>query len=100
MPHRRLAARVDANHAELRQQAQQAGLMWVDTFRIGQGVPDAFVGWRGQWWAVEIKDPEQPPNKRRLTDDEHEWHANAERRGAPAAVVHDIDELLSLWEAE
>jgi len=98
MPHRRLAARVDANHAELREQAQQAGLMWVDTFRVGQGVPDAFVGWRNTWWAVEIKDPAKPPSKRALTDDESAWHTEAMHRGAPVAVVHDIHELLALWE--
>jgi hypothetical protein len=97
--HRRIAARVDGNHAELRQQAQQLGLFWVDTFRLGKGAPDAFVCRWGEWWAVEIKDPAQPPSKRRLTPDEERWHDEAaQTQDAPVAVVETIDDLLALWE--
>lgn len=93
----RRAARVDGNHAELRQQARACGMLWVDTFRLGEGAPDAFVCWRGAWCAVEVKDPTKPPSKRRLTDDELEWHEHANAKGAPVAVVHDIQELMGIW---
>ena len=96
---RRRAARVDGNHAALRKQARDCGLFWLDTFQLGNGAPDAFVCRLGEWWAVEIKDPAQPPSRRRLTPDEKRWHAEAvDTQDAPVAVVETLEELLGLWE--
>ena len=93
----RRAAKVDGNHASLREMARQCGIFWVDTFQLGKGAPDAFACNNGQWWAIEIKDPAQPPSKQRLTDDEQEWHKLAAWNHAPVAIVRTIDELLELW---
>ena len=97
MTHRRIAAKVDGNHAALRKQAQDCGIFWLDTFRLGKGAPDAFVCRWGEWWAIEIKDPAQPPSRRRLTPDEEAWHEAAADQDAPVAVVETLDDLLGLW---
>ena len=54
---RHYARKVDLNHAQIRTELRQAGLMVVDTSRLGGGVPDLVVfdsrNARARW--VEIK---------------------------------------------
>ena len=70
----RLAARVDTNQAQIVAELRQCGVTIEHLHTIGQGCPDILCGWRGENYAFEIKDPDKPPSKRRLTEDEERWH--------------------------
>ena len=64
-------AKVDANHAEIREAVRTAGYLWQDTFRQGDGCPDAFVLSKSKRWvALEIKsgDNELTKKERELFD--------------------------------
>ncbi len=89
------AARTDANHADLRQDAYTAGYMWIDTFRAGQGAPDAWVCSKsGRWIALEIKSPGG-----RMTPKERGNYDACRRYGAPYEVVHNWAELAAVLAA-
>lgn len=52
------AARVDANHAEIRDALRQCGYLLIDAYRQGDGCPDMFVLSKSRRWvAFEIKSP-------------------------------------------
>jgi hypothetical protein len=42
--------------------------------QLGQGKPDLLVGFRGRNVLLEVKDGAKPPSRRKLTDDEADWH--------------------------
>jgi len=44
------------------------------THQLGKGFPDIAVGYQGRNYLFEIKDPAQEPARRRLTEDEADWH--------------------------
>jgi hypothetical protein len=71
----RRAAKVDRNQAEIVRDLRKAGCsVWI-TSGVGQGAVDIVVGYDGRNFLLEIKDPLQPPSKRRLTEDESTFHA-------------------------
>ena len=70
----RRAAKVDGNQSVVVRDLRSCGVSVQHLHAIGQGCPDILCGWKGRNWAFEIKDPAQPPSKRRLTDDEIDWH--------------------------
>lgn len=80
----RYAARVDDNQPEIVKMVEQLGGLVVYTHMLGQGVPDIFVAFGGQWRAVEIKDGSKPPSARKLTKAERDFH---ERYGRLAPVL-------------
>jgi hypothetical protein len=65
--------------------------VWVDTYRQGDGVPDAFCLSRsGHWVALEIKSPGG-----RLTRAEREfWDSLPE--SAPAEIIYGIDQFYEV----
>lgn len=64
------ARRQDRNHAEIRAEFKRLGCSWCDTYELGNGRPDGFVGLGGISMGIEIKDGLKPPSARRLTPDE------------------------------
>ena len=66
----RRAARTDANHTEVVKALRRIGASVVSLASVGAGIPDILCGHNGLNWLFEVKNPEQPPSKRRLTDDE------------------------------
>ena len=52
---------------------RRIGASVTPTHTIGGGFPDLVCGFRGRSILFEVKDPKQPPSKRRLTDDEAIW---------------------------
>lgn len=62
--------RVDRNHATIVRELQQRGMSVVSLARMGAGVPDLLVGWRGIDRLVEVKAPKARPRGRsmRATD--------------------------------
>ena len=88
----RRRARTDGNHRAVIDALRQIpGVSVADTSRLGQGFPDCVVGYRGMSYLLEIKDPAQPPSKRRLTPDEQAWF---DRWRGHAEVVETIEQAL------
>ena len=71
----RRAAKIDANQNDIVQALRAAGCSVQSIATVGKGVPDLIVGYGGQSYLLEIKDPAQPPSKRQLTDFEQAWHS-------------------------
>lgn len=69
-----MAKRTDRNQSEIVRALRQAGATVTATHEIGKGFPDLAVGYRQQNFLIEIKDPLQPPSRKRLTPDEKQWH--------------------------
>lgn len=86
--------RVDSVHAGIRAAARAAGYGWIDTYRQGDGCPDAFVLSRGgRWLALEIKS-----HGGKLTDAElHLWTSLP--ANAPWAMVESFSDLERILEA-
>ena len=89
----RQRARTDANQADIVKHLRGCGVTVFPTHQLGRGFPDIVCGFGGMTYLFEIKDPAKPPSKRRLTDDEREFHANW--RGQ-IAVIETADDALVL----
>lgn len=74
MPPRRVH-RQDGNHAAIRAEFKRLGCSWMDSYELGSGRPDGFVGYGGLCMPIEIKDPSQSVKTRQLTPAQIEFHA-------------------------
>lgn len=93
----RRAARTDRNHAPIRDGLRRVpGFVVVDTSRLGDGFPDLLVGHRKQWIPLEVKDPAQPPSRRRLTPAEAEFRRGCELGSLPCFVVETLDQAVAV----
>lgn len=70
----RRAANIDANQPEIVEYLRSLGMSVCLLHTVGKGVPDLLVGFRGRNVLLEVKDGEKPPSRRRLTEDESDWH--------------------------
>lgn len=86
----RMRGKVDANQSRIVKELRQAGCSVAMTSNLGGGFPDILVGWRGVNVLAEIKDPNQPPSKRRLTPDEQEFHAAWKGQKCVIETAEDI----------
>ena len=82
----RLAAKVDRNQAAIVADLRAVGASVESLARVGAGVPDLLVGFRGSNWLLEVK-----VGKAELTPDQQAWHPTW--RGQ-VAVVRSADEAL------
>ena len=90
----RRAARIDANQPGIVKELRQIpGVSVAITSALGDGYPDLTVGFRGRTYLFEIKDPDKPPSKRRLTEEEAEFFA---RWRGHVAKVESANEILSV----
>jgi len=71
---RKYSAKADRNQPSIVKEYRRLGATVAHTHMVGGGFVDIVVGYMGINSLVEIKDPEQPPSKRRLTTDEQIWH--------------------------
>jgi hypothetical protein len=88
----RRAARVDANHAEIRETYRRLGCSVADTFTLGKGFPDLVVAKFGITDLVEVKDGSKPASARKLTDDEIKFH-NA--WFAKVWIIKSVEDVLA-----
>lgn len=88
----RRAARVDGNHSEIVAGLRKIGARVVDLSKVGEGVPDILAGMAGRWVLIEIKDPSQPANKRKLNAAQVRFHA--EHSDLPLAVVLTVEDAI------
>lgn len=86
-------ARKDNNQNELVEQMRDLGFHVAITHQLGGGFPDIVVGGYGLNFMFEIKDPDQPPSKRRLTPDEELFHTVWYGQ---VDVVETIDDVLAV----
>ena len=93
----RRAARVDSNQTEVVAALRKIGASVTPIHTVGNGCPDLAVGFRGRTVLFEVKDPKQPPNKRRLTDDEAIWFGNWK---GEAYVVETIEQAIAILTKE
>lgn len=89
------ARRVDTAQSGIVQALEAAGCLVQSLARLGDGLPDLLVGTRGRWILLEVKSPDQPPNKRRLRPGQQTFHALAEALHLPCFVVMDPRQALT-----
>jgi len=89
----RRRARVDSNQPETTRCLRQLGVSVELIHRLGGGIPDYLLGFRGLNYLVELKDENKPPSRRALTPDETEWHDSW--RGQ-VDTCKNLDEILVL----
>jgi Holliday junction resolvase len=88
----RKRGRRDRNHSDIVRALRKAGCSVIDDMaNLGKGVPDLLAARAGQLALMEVKDPLQPPSKRKLTEDEELFHATF---GAPIHVVYYPEDAL------
>lgn len=89
--------RVDRNQKSIVEALRDIGATVWHTHEAGKGAPDIVVGYNNgkerRNYLFEIKDPEQPPSKRRLTDDEEIFHENWKGQ---VDVIHSAEEALEI----
>ena len=82
----RRAARIDNNQIEIVAVLRGVGAIVTPTHQIGHGFPDLVVGYRGQNYLLEVKEPHG-----RLTADEATWH---DCWRGQVRIVRSVDEAL------
>jgi len=89
----RRRARKDENQNPIVAALNDLYVSVVDLSAVGCGLTDLLIGHRGVNYLIEIKNPNQPKSKRKLTKDQVEFHATW--RGQKA-VVESVDEILQI----
>jgi hypothetical protein len=90
----RRAAHIDSNQSAIVDALRAAGASVEPKLaRVGEGCPDLLVGIRGVNALFEIKDGEKTPSRRKLTQDEKDWHA--EWRGT-VYVIYSVEQALKV----
>ena len=94
----RRRGRVDENHAAIVGLLRGFDCSVISTAGIGSGFPDVVCGFQAKTHLIEIKDGDKSPSRRRLTDDEREWHATW--RGEAVYVLEsarEAEQLVRQW---
>lgn len=90
----RKRGRRDGNHKLVIRELRAIGYSVHDLGGVGDGCPDIVVGAQGKNWLFEIKDPAQPPSKRRLTSDERIFFANWRGQVRKVETAEEIIEVV------
>lgn len=88
----RRAAASDANQKEIVVALRAVGCMVIPCHAVGQGFPDLVVGYQGDTFLIEVKDPSQPKHRHELTPAQKLFHAAWP--GKPIAKVFTVKEAL------
>jgi hypothetical protein len=97
----RRRGRVDENHTAIVDLLRGLDCLVISTAGVGDGFPDLVVGFQGVTHLIEIKDGDKSASRRRLTDDEKEWHATW--RGEAVYIVEsarDAEQLVRQWDRD
>lgn len=95
MSHISRANKVDANQAEIVQGLRDAGYSVCVTSMVGDGFTDIICGKRGINLLMEIKNPDMPPSKRKLTPEQVRFHNDWL---GPICVVETLEDALLMIE--
>lgn len=85
-----VAKRTDGNQTEIVEGLRKLGYSVAVTSMMGNGFPDIVVAKDFKTMLVEIKDPSQPPSKRKLTADELKFHAKWNDIIVVAETIQDV----------
>lgn len=86
--------RADANQSELVSQIRKIpGVTVKHTHVVGEGFVDVVIGYKKTNYLCEIKDPNKPPSKRRLTEDEERFHKDWTGQ---IAIIETFDDVLKM----
>ena len=90
----RYAKRTDDNHRKVVEdfKAAMPEATVHDCSGAGRGFPDLCIGVFDRNWLVEIKDPDKPPARRKLTTAQVGMHSNWQGQ---VAVVHSAAEICA-----
>lgn len=89
--------RTDGNHTKIVRELRQLGYAVQSLADLGDGVPDIIIAPRNV--LIEIKDPSQPPSKRRLTPQEKKWHEVWLAAGGQVATCETTEEILKVLDS-
>jgi hypothetical protein len=92
----RRRAKVDRNHAEVRDALRQIGWWVKDASKWGEGWPDLMIAKPGRYMFVEVKDGTRPPSERKLTPAQVRVHAELQAAGVPVVVVTSVEQAIRL----
>jgi hypothetical protein len=92
----RQRARTDRNQQAIMHDLRKAGCAVEDLSKLSGGCPDLLVGTRGLNFLFEVKDPEQPLSKQRLTADEQEWHRIWQASGGQVHIITSAQDALTV----
>jgi hypothetical protein len=72
----RYAKRTDDNHADIVAEFREAmpEATVFDASGAGRGFSDLVIGWKGQNYLIEVKDPDKAPSRRKLTPAQEKFH--------------------------
>lgn len=85
----RRRAASDGNQPAIVAALRKAGATVAACHAVGQGFPDLVVGFRGQNYLIEVKDPSQPKHRHELTPAQVEFHAGWKGVIAKAFTAED-----------
>ena len=88
--------RTDANQALIVRELRNLGYTVQVLSSVGQGCPDLVIGMSGRNLLAEVKDPHQPPSKRKLTPEEKAWHENWRGQVSVIEKTEDVLKLLCM----
>jgi hypothetical protein len=91
------ARRTDTNQGSLVKAMRDMGMSVFITSGLGNGFPDLCCGFRGINYLFEVKDPDKPPSKRRLTPDEQQFFAGW---NGSVYKIETIDEVIEIIEKD
>ena len=83
--------RIDANQRMIVRALRDTGVSVQSLADLGRGVPDLLCGYKGRNVLMEVKDSSQPPSRRRLTEDEQNWH---DKWRGQVVVVETVEDAL------
>ena len=92
----RRAAKVDANHRQIRTALRQVGWTVHDLSGAGNGIPDLLCLKAGRVAFVEVKDGSKVPSARKLTPDQVALHEAFTAAGTPVHIVTSVEEAIRL----
>jgi Holliday junction resolvase len=89
----RRAAKIDDNQKKIVEQLRRCGVSVAVTSMMGKGFPDIIAGHNGVNYMIELKDGAKTASRRKLTEDEQEWHKKWKGK---VHVADDIDDCLKI----
>ena len=89
-----LASKVDLNQPQIIRDLRKLGACVTVISSLGKGVPDLLVSYQDKWWLFELKNPDKPKSKQRLTQDEQRW---VNKQKAPVYIIRDIGEAITIF---
>jgi len=89
----RLRAKTDVNQKAVVKQLRAIGATVAITSQLGKGFPDIVVGYGGDNYLFEIKDPKKTPSERKLTKDEQTFNDSWEGQ---YAVIETAAQALKI----